>query len=217
MTGLTRFGARDYDPTTGRWTAKDPMGFGAGDGNLYAYVGGNPISRIDPSGSCIWDACIFEAALIGAGIGALSSFAIDAAFQYLENGASFCNYYLGRGLQQAAIGAALGAATGGLQEWWTGARAAAAAARATPKSFFEGAEYTEKVAQQMTNASDARHAFPTSVDGFADALGTRSTIIGGDGRIYEQLELQGEYAGQEGVFQYFKDAAGNINHRYLRP
>jgi RHS repeat-associated protein len=34
-TGLTRFGARDYDPVTGRWTAKDPMGFAAGDGNLY--------------------------------------------------------------------------------------------------------------------------------------------------------------------------------------
>jgi RHS repeat-associated protein len=27
-TGLVRFGARDYDPETGRWTAKDPIGFG---------------------------------------------------------------------------------------------------------------------------------------------------------------------------------------------
>jgi RHS repeat-associated protein len=26
-TGLVRFGARDYDPQTGRWTAKDPVGF----------------------------------------------------------------------------------------------------------------------------------------------------------------------------------------------
>lgn len=26
-TGLYRFGARDYDPTTGRWTAKDPILF----------------------------------------------------------------------------------------------------------------------------------------------------------------------------------------------
>jgi uncharacterized protein RhaS with RHS repeats len=25
-TGLVRFGARDYDPETGRWTAKDPIG-----------------------------------------------------------------------------------------------------------------------------------------------------------------------------------------------
>lgn len=28
-TGLIRFGARDYDPRTGRWTAKDPILFGA--------------------------------------------------------------------------------------------------------------------------------------------------------------------------------------------
>jgi RHS repeat-associated protein len=49
-TKLTRFGARDYDPTTGRWTAKDPLGFGGGDTNLYAYVGGDPVNYTDPGG-----------------------------------------------------------------------------------------------------------------------------------------------------------------------
>ncbi|MBK6514678.1 MAG: hypothetical protein IPG04_11280 [Polyangiaceae bacterium] len=29
-TGLVRFGARDYDAETGRWTAKDPIRFGVG-------------------------------------------------------------------------------------------------------------------------------------------------------------------------------------------
>ncbi|WP_306524499.1 RHS repeat-associated core domain-containing protein [Dokdonella sp.] len=52
-TKLLRFGARDYDPSTGRWTAKDPIGFGGGDANLYAYVGGNPVSYIDPYG--LWE------------------------------------------------------------------------------------------------------------------------------------------------------------------
>lgn len=49
-TGLVRFGARDYDPQTARWISKDPIGFNGGDTNLYAYVGGNPISYVDPSG-----------------------------------------------------------------------------------------------------------------------------------------------------------------------
>lgn len=49
-TKFIRFGARDYDPTIGRWTTKDPIGFAGGDTNLYAYVGGNPMSYIDPTG-----------------------------------------------------------------------------------------------------------------------------------------------------------------------
>ncbi|MBK9516044.1 MAG: PASTA domain-containing protein [Anaeromyxobacter sp.] len=49
-TGLVHFGARDYDPATGRWTSKDPIGFAAGDTNLYAYAGNDPVNRIDPSG-----------------------------------------------------------------------------------------------------------------------------------------------------------------------
>ncbi|WP_442939870.1 RHS repeat domain-containing protein, partial [Nitrospina gracilis] len=34
-TKLVRFGARDYDPETGRWTIKDPIRFEGGDSNLY--------------------------------------------------------------------------------------------------------------------------------------------------------------------------------------
>jgi RHS repeat-associated protein len=49
-TGLVRFGARDYDPETGRWTAQDPIDFAAGDGNLYGYVLGDPVNLVDPSG-----------------------------------------------------------------------------------------------------------------------------------------------------------------------
>jgi RHS repeat-associated protein len=49
-TGLVRFGARDYDPETGRWTSKDPAGFSGGDTNLYGYVLTDPVNLIDPEG-----------------------------------------------------------------------------------------------------------------------------------------------------------------------
>ncbi|MDO4705749.1 MAG: RHS repeat-associated core domain-containing protein [Comamonadaceae bacterium] len=49
-TGLTRFGARDYDAETGRWTAKDPILFDGGDSNLYGYVLQDPVNGVDPSG-----------------------------------------------------------------------------------------------------------------------------------------------------------------------
>jgi len=49
-TGLVRFGARDYDPSIGRWTAKDPIGFGGGQGNWYEYSANRPIDYIDSSG-----------------------------------------------------------------------------------------------------------------------------------------------------------------------
>lgn len=50
-TGLVRFGARDYDPETGRWTSKDPILFAGGDTNLYGYVLADPINWIDPTGT----------------------------------------------------------------------------------------------------------------------------------------------------------------------
>jgi RHS repeat-associated protein len=49
-TGLVRFGARDYDPITGRWMSKDPISFNGGDTNLYGYVGNDPVNFVDPSG-----------------------------------------------------------------------------------------------------------------------------------------------------------------------
>ena len=49
-TGLVRFGYRDYDPATGRWTAKDPIDFAGGDTDLFGYVQNDPVNFIDPNG-----------------------------------------------------------------------------------------------------------------------------------------------------------------------
>ncbi|WP_062154553.1 RHS repeat-associated core domain-containing protein [Beggiatoa leptomitoformis] len=49
-TKLTRFGARDYEAETRRWTSKDPIGFAGGDSNLFGYVANDPVNWVDESG-----------------------------------------------------------------------------------------------------------------------------------------------------------------------
>lgn len=46
---LSYNGFRDYSPLLGRYIESDPLGLAAGT-NTYAYVSGNPLSRIDPFG-----------------------------------------------------------------------------------------------------------------------------------------------------------------------
>src|SRR5262249_48598282 len=55
QTNPPRFGARDYDAETGRWTAKDPILFDGRDPNLYGYVINDPINGLDPYGKDVWD------------------------------------------------------------------------------------------------------------------------------------------------------------------
>jgi RHS repeat-associated protein len=72
-TGLVRFGARDYDPKLGRWTSKDAIRFAGGDTNIYAYVHGDPINYIDPTGR-------YAAAPVVVGVSIAASLAASAAF-----------------------------------------------------------------------------------------------------------------------------------------
>jgi RHS repeat-associated protein len=53
-TGLVMFGYRDYNPDTGRWTAKDPILFIGGDTDLYGYCLNDPVNLIDPLGLINW-------------------------------------------------------------------------------------------------------------------------------------------------------------------
>jgi RHS repeat-associated protein len=48
--GLYYMRARYYDPSVGRFISEDPLGFGGGDVNLFAYTRNNPANRIDPLG-----------------------------------------------------------------------------------------------------------------------------------------------------------------------
>ena len=51
VTGLVRFGLRDYEPQSGRFTARDPAMFDGSPRSLYGYANNSPVSYHDPGGT----------------------------------------------------------------------------------------------------------------------------------------------------------------------
>lgn len=89
-------GARDYDPSVGRWTAKDPILFAGGQTNLYVYVGNDPVNFVDPEGTIVVSVTVAASYLIASAIGG-----------------GIAGYYGGdRTLGAAALGAGIGLLTG---------------------------------------------------------------------------------------------------------
>jgi RHS repeat-associated protein len=48
--GFVRFGWRDFDTYTGRWTAPDPLRDAGGDPDWYGYCLDDPVNGVDPLG-----------------------------------------------------------------------------------------------------------------------------------------------------------------------
>ncbi|MDH3227374.1 MAG: RHS repeat-associated core domain-containing protein, partial [Thermoleophilia bacterium] len=122
QTGLTRFGARDYDPITGRWTAKDPLLFAGGDSNLYSYALQDPVNLTDPAGYAVLDSILQAAVDFSAGFGDLYSFGLTrVARQHLgiDHVVNYCSGWYKTG-QYGAI--AHGLALGGASAFSGGAR-----------------------------------------------------------------------------------------------
>ncbi len=104
VTGLQYNRARYYDPTTGRWTSKDPIGFYAGDTNLDRYVNNDATDATDPDGE--W----FQI-LAGAGVGFLVGVASQGVSDLLSGKVSSLTDYTAAGVG-GAVGGAVLAATG---------------------------------------------------------------------------------------------------------
>ncbi|QSB16681.1 hypothetical protein JQS43_10590 [Natronosporangium hydrolyticum] len=79
-TGLYYLRHRYYHPQLGRFISEDPLGFAAGDTNLYAYVFNDPINHTDPHG-------LQAAAGIGACL-ATGAWALGEVQDILDNFAS---------------------------------------------------------------------------------------------------------------------------------
>jgi RHS repeat-associated protein len=80
-TKLVRFGARDYNPAVGRWTAKDPILFRGRDTDLYGYAWGDPVNitdRLGLEGRCLRSPDFYSLSF-GAGLvlGAQDTLTID--------------------------------------------------------------------------------------------------------------------------------------------
>ena len=63
-TGLYYYRARYFDPAVGTFVSADPLGFAAGDANVYRYVFNSPTNYIDPNGK---SAASLGGSLVGGG------------------------------------------------------------------------------------------------------------------------------------------------------
>jgi len=125
---LYYYRARYYDPHLGRFVSQDPLGFDAGDSNLYRYVGNAPLTSRDPLGlagdGLFYGLMARRAAMAaGAAVGGVLGFACGWVEGFTEatvasQGAdadAAAAMALERALAYAAIGTALGGTIAGLK------------------------------------------------------------------------------------------------------
>jgi RHS repeat-associated protein len=98
-TGLYYYRARYFDANVGRFISTDPIGFEAGDSNLYRYVNNSSTLATDPTGE-----------FINFAIGGLIGGGLDLGFQLLQNGGDFSKVKW----DSVAISTISGALSGGI-------------------------------------------------------------------------------------------------------
>jgi RHS repeat-associated core domain len=230
-TGLVYMQARYYQPL-GRFLSPDPVAPSPGNifgFNRYTYVNNNPITRTDPDGR--------QTAAPGDGLEEemVRRDQVDPKL-YWDNAAKKAVVLLGYLMTGTNIESHNASGDDSIQSVVTpfefaGASklaslgdsffAKAASADFGSSSFFSGTSYTPKVMQQMSQGPGEFHSFPESVTAF-ESSGTTSTITGGDGVLYQKLDIPGSYTSSSGTtydgsFQLIKNGDGDINHRLFVP
>jgi RHS repeat-associated protein len=165
-TGLVRFGVRDYDAETGRWTNKDPSGFSGGATNLYRYANADPVNFVDATGNFP-----FLAILAAMGEGALVGGITDILTQLASNG----GYWACIDWRRVATAAAIGAITDGTLaalKAWKFVEALADILRGGREVEAEGKAFVgEAGASPSINPHDVAGKTPAEIDAFAKENG----------------------------------------------
>jgi RHS repeat-associated protein len=119
--GLYYYRARYYDPTSGRFLQKDPIGLVSGDPNLYRYVFNRPLTLRDPSGFASSDFDCFKSnfefafdttndfffggftRLARTGVGAITSGAVARSTGFTTIGMAFRPLLAGQGVANLGV------------------------------------------------------------------------------------------------------------------
>lgn len=153
--------ARYYDPSNGRFLTRDTIGYDIASPlelNRYGYTANNPVNAIDPTSHQAFSEYVTNS-LKGAGLGAVTNFGFDVAYQtiFLERGLNEIDWT--QAFRSAIAGAAAGfvggvvgtggisyfgknfagvVLTGMLDGWLSGLTARGVANLLSDKSFFDG-------------------------------------------------------------------------------
>ncbi|MGC9261307.1 MAG: RHS repeat-associated core domain-containing protein [Phycisphaerae bacterium] len=144
VTGLYYARNRNYSPSLGTWISQDPLSYVNG-ANTYQFVMGNPVGKVDPSGT----------ALVGAIWGGVSG-AIAGYTGAAEGGGG-----LGAEVAGALFGGAAGAALGGIAPPGTGWAMAAGGLSAAAGNW---------VGQQFSSGGNATNWAQVAANGAAGAI-----------------------------------------------
>jgi RHS repeat-associated protein len=173
------------DPALMRWLQTDPLGFAAGDSNLYRFVGNDPTNATDPSGDLVGLVILGGAAvgfwLFGPGASPVQAPSRPNEHVVIPPGARWKD-----DLMAGGAGALVGAGVGAIADGTAGAAAASCAAVA------------KKAADAARKAADAarRRRTPTPTGGTNAAARLRSLKGKSRAEAHKTIRNQGfEYHG----------------------